>query len=180
VAFLAVVAFAVVPAAAGQRSAGIPEHGIFIVGKSIAGVGLGMTQKQVKAHWGSGYTVCTGSSLCTKKQPVWLFEYSQGEPLGVAVRFSNGKTVAVFTLGAVGVGSLSSGGGGGWETSLGLHMTDPISSIYTTYPAMTIDTQCEMYDALSEKHGGVTSSIYTSSGTVYGFALTAPGQAICQ
>jgi len=30
------------------------------------------------------------------------------------------------------------------------------------------------------RKGTITSSIYTASGVVYGFALTAPGEAICQ
>jgi hypothetical protein len=165
---------------AGPANAGvIPQHGVFIVGKSIAGVGLGFTQAQVKAHWGSGYTICTAKPLCSTTQPVWLFEYQIGEPLGVAVRFRNGKTVSVFTLGAVGVQPLSAGGGGGWKTAQGLHITDPVSNIYSFYSGATIQTNCILYGAISMKSDGVTSSFYTSSGTIYGFALTAPGEPIC-
>ncbi len=164
---------------AARASGSIPQHGVFVVGKTLAGVGLGMTPAQVKAHWGSYYHVCPPSAYCTAKEPVWLFEYSQGEPLGVGVRFLNGRTVAVFTLGAVGVNSLSAGGGGGWKTAEGLHITDPISELYTLYPKATIQTQCILYNAISMRQGGVTSSFYTASGTIYGFALTAPGQPVC-
>jgi len=112
-------------------------------------------------------------------QPVWLFEYHTGEPLGVAVRFRNGKTVFVFTLGAVGVNPLSAGSGGGWKTAEGLHITDPVSNIYSFYSAATISTQCVFYGAISMRQGDIISSFYTSSGTVYGFALTARGEPIC-
>jgi hypothetical protein len=182
-AFLVALALTFVPLASAHdaRAAGtIPRHGVFVVGQTLAGVGLGMTGVQVKQHWGSLYTLCTGSSYCTSKQPVWLFEYAIGEPLGVGAKFgANGKTVAVFTLGAVGVNSLASGGGGGWKTSDGLHITDPFSSIYTSYPAATIDTRCSGYEALSMRRGSVTSSFYISFGVIYGFALTAPGESVC-
>jgi len=182
-AVLIVLALAVAPAAGArpaQMSGTIPQHGIFVVGKTLAGVGLGYTQAQVKAHWGAGYTLCTLKPLCSATAPVWLFEYQTGEPLGVAVRFHNGKTVAVFTLGAVGVNSLSAGGGGGWKTAQGLGITDPVSNISSFYAAATIDTNCSFYDAISMRQGKVTSSFYTSSGTVYGFALTAQGEPVCQ
>ena len=179
---LAVPALALASAAAAEQAGAtgtIPQRGIFIVGKTLAGVGLGYTQAQVKTHWGAGYTLCTVKPLCTASQPVWLFEYHIGEPLGVAVRFRNGKTVSVFTLGAVGVQPLSAGGGGGWKTAEGLHITDPVSNIYSLYSNATIDTQCVYYGAISIKQPGVISSFYTASGTVYGFALTAPGEPIC-
>ena len=182
VSVLALVLAPVVGARPAREAAGIiPQHGIFVVGKTLAGVGLGMTQAQVKVHWGSGYTLCSAKPLCTVTSPVWLYEYQTGEPLGVAVRFNReGKTDAVFTLGAVGVNSLSVGGGGGWKTAEGLHITDPINDIYSFYAAATIDTNCSFYSAISMRQGGVTSSFYTSSGTIYGFALTAPGVSICQ
>ena len=117
--------------------------------------------------------------LCSAKAPVWLFLPPIGEPLGVGVRFRNGKTVAVFTLGTPGVNPLSAGGLGGWKTAQGLSMFDPVTAIYSLYPAAAISTQCLSYDALSMREGAVTSSFYISSGTVYGFALTAPNEPIC-
>ncbi len=176
------LAFAFAPEA-GARSthaAGVvPQHGIFVVDKTLAGVGLGYTQAQVKQHWGSQYTLCTALPLCSAKAPVWLFLPPIGEPLGVGVRFRNGKTVAVFTLGTPGVNPLSTGGLGGWKTKEGLSMFDPVSAIYSLYPAAAISTSCVLYEALSMRAGGVTSSFYISSGTVYGFALTASHEPIC-
>ena len=163
-----------------RASGVIPQHGVFVVGKTLAGVGLGYTQAQVKAHSGAGYTVCTAKPQCSPTGSVWLFVPRVGEPLGVGVRFRNGKTVAVFTLGTPGVNPISAGGGGGWKTAEGLGMFDSPSAIYSLYPAATISTNCIFYGALSMRQGGVTSSFYLSSGTVYGFALTAAGEPICE
>jgi len=173
---------AFVPAASArpEHTAGVvPQHGVFVVGKTLASVGLGYTQAQVKQHWGSQYRLCTAKPLCTLKAPVWFFLPPIGEPLGVGVRFRNGKTVAIFTLGTPGVNPLSAGGRGGWKTAEGLSMFDPVSTIYSEYPAATISTQCVLYNALSMRAGNVTSSFYISSGTVYGFALTAGNEPVC-
>ena len=149
----------------------IPTKGVFVPGVTLAGVSLGMTSTQVKQHWGPLYTLCTGSKYCTKAKPVWLFEYTHGEPLGVAAKFDiTGKTIAVFTLGAI----------AGWHTSEGLKMGDPISAIYSVYPQATLETKCIGFDALSFKRGKITTSFYTASGIVYGFAMTTVTEPICQ
>jgi hypothetical protein len=147
----------------------LPTRGIFVPGVSLAGVKLGFTQARVKAALGSNYRLCTiaNSSLC--KEPLWLYEYQRGEPLGVAVRFHNKIVTAVFTLGAI----------QGWKTSEGLKMYDPVSNIYSLYET-PIYSKCIGFEAFSMKKGGSLSSFYTASGVVYGFALTAPGEAICQ
>lgn len=157
----------------------VPQHGIFVVGKTLGGVGLGWTKAQVEKRWGLDPKICTSAPSCSKSQPVWLYVSTVGEPLGAGVRFRDGKTASVFTLGTPGVNSLSAGGGGGWKTPQGLSFFDPISEIYSLYPQATIDTTCNSYSAISMKQDGITSSFYTSSGTVYGFALNAPREPIC-
>src|SRR3954468_8091402 len=147
----------------------LPTRGIFVPGVSLAGVHLGFDQARVKAALGSNYRVCTVANTNLCKEPLWLYEYQRGEPLGVAVRFHNKKVTAVFTLGAI----------QGWKTSEGLKMYDPVSNIYSLYET-PIYSKCIGFEAFSMKKGGITSSFYTASGVVYGFALTAPGEAICQ
>jgi len=172
VSILVGLALALVPAA-GARSAAqagqLPTRGIFVPGVSLAGVHLGYTQAKVVAALGSNYRLCTvaTSNLC--KEPLWLYQYTRGEPLGVAVRFHNKIVSAVFTLGAI----------QGWKTSDGLKMYDPVSNIYSFYET-PIYTKCIGFEAFSMRKGSITSSFYTASGVVYGFALTAPGEAICQ
>ena len=165
---LAVVPFA--QAGPAQSAGQLPTRGIFVPGVSLAGIQLGFTQARVKAALGSNYRLCTTANsptLC--KEPLWLYEYQRGEPLGVAVRFHNAKVTAVFTLGAI----------QGWKTREGLKMYDPVSNIYSLYET-PIYTKCIGFEAFSMRKGTIVSSIYTASGVVYGFALTARGEAICQ
>jgi hypothetical protein len=154
-----------------HASGQLPTRGIFKPGQTLAGVGLGYTQDHVTAVLGKNYTICTtalAAVLC--KEPVLLFEYTRGEPLGVGVKFHNGKVVAIFTLGAI----------QGWKTIDGLKMYYPVSNIYTIYPAATIYSKCIGFEAFSMRSGNVTSSFYQASGVIYGFALTAPSESPCQ
>jgi hypothetical protein len=170
---LLAIALVVVPAGVAKDahvSGQLPARGIFVPGFSLAGVHLGFTQARVKAVLGSNYRPCTtemSPSLC--KEPLWLFQYTRGEPLGVGIKFHNNKVSAIFTLGAI----------QGWKTKEGLKMYDPVSNIYSFYE-VPIYTKCIGFEAFSARNGTTTSSIYTASGVVYGFALTAPGEAICQ
>ena len=173
VALLLSLALALTPHAYAQnaRASKLPAHGIFFVGVKLAGVKLGFTQTQVTTVLGKNYTLCTpanSGNLC--KEPVMLYEYARGEPLGLAVRLHKGKVGAVFTLGAV----------PGWKTVEGLKIYDAVTNIYKLYPAATTYTKCVGFEALSMKKGSVTSSFYTASGVVYGFALTAATEKVCQ
>ena len=167
------LAFGPTPHAQAQkaRASGLPAHGIVSPGVKLAGIKLGFTQTQVTAVLGKNYTLCTpanSANLC--KEPVLLYEYTRGEPLGLAVRLHKGRVGAVFTLGAV----------PGWKTPTGLKIYDEVTKIYKLYPAATTYTKCVGFEAISMKKGSVTSSFYTASGVVYGFALTAASEKICQ
>jgi hypothetical protein len=170
VSLLLLLSAALAPGAGAKTAGQLPTRGVLVPGVSLAGVHLGFTQAKVKAALGSNYRPCTtqmAPSLC--KEPLWLYEYTRGEPLGVAVRFHNNRVSAVFTLGAI----------QGWKTTDGLKMYDPVSNIYSFYET-PIYTKCIGFEAFSMRKGTVTTSFYTASGVVYGFALTAPGEAICQ
>jgi hypothetical protein len=143
-----------------------PTKGIVVPGKTIGGIGLGMTEAQVKLRWGSNFVVCQG---CDPKLAVWLFEYRGPEPLGAAVKFSTtGKVVAVFTLGSP----------VGWGVK-GVMMGDPVSNVYNLFDNPG-DANCIGYSALTVNGGGVVTSFYSASGVIYGYALTAPTQSPCQ
>ena len=153
VALLLSLALGLTPHADAQQkhaSGHLPAHGIFFVGTKLAGVKLGFTETQVTAILGRNFTLCTpanSGNLC--KEPVMLFEYTRGEPLGLAVRLHKGKVGAVFTLGAV----------AGWKTHEGLKIYDPVSNIYKLYPAAGLYTKCAGFEALSMKKGNVKSSV---------------------
>lgn len=152
----------------------LPTRGVLVPGVSLAGVKIGMSQTQVKRVLGNNIHACTSDVSLLCKEPTWLFEYTRGEPLGIAVKFhtvkgGQPKVSAIFTLGAI----------AGWKTKEGLKIGDPISNIYNFYAA-PIDTLCVGFEAFSAKQGTVTTSFYTADGIVYGFALTTAPEKICQ
>jgi hypothetical protein len=174
---LAASTAAALPAAQERRSA-VPRTGLFVVGKSLAGVSLGHTPEQVRKRLGSNFVVCP-QDVCKDKKQTWLYYLPAdpsrlrldpvASPVGMAVRFKNNKAYAVFTLGAV----------LGWKSSQGIKIADPTSRIYEFY-GNTATTDCIGYQALSLRTGSNVSSFYLTGGVVYGFALTAPGVPVCQ
>ena len=151
-------------AAQARSSAHFPTRGIVVPGVSFAGIKLGDTEQHVQAVWGSNFTTCP---YC--KDTTWLYVYRGAEPLGAAVRFRNNKIVAIFSLGSP----------AGWKTDKGLFMGDPISNVYNFY-GQTGTTRCIGFDALTVRIGSSTTAFYSAAGVVYGFALIAPGQTVCQ
>jgi hypothetical protein len=157
------LAVAIFAGAAHARSSNFPTKGKVVPGKTIAGVGLSDTETTVQHKWGHNYKVC---AYC--KTTTWFYEYATGEPLGAAVKFQNNKVVAVFTLGSP----------AGWGVQ-GAMMGDPVSNVYNLF-GNTGTVNCIGYDALTVRIGPTTMSFYSASGTIYGFAITAPTQPACQ
>jgi hypothetical protein len=150
---------------AGQAHASnFPSRGKVVPGKNIGGISLGMTETQVKAHWGRNYVI----GPLIRGYTTWLYEYKGAEPLGAAVKFQNNKVVAVFTLGSP----------AGWGLS-GAMMGDPISNVYNLFGS-TGQANCIGYAALTVRIGTATTSFYSASGVIYGYALTASSQPACQ
>jgi hypothetical protein len=81
---------------------------------------------------------------------------------------TSGTVVAVFTLGSP----------LGWGLK-GVMMYDPVSNVYNLY-GNPGTANCIGYSALTVKIGDSTTSFYSSSGVIYGFALTAASQSPCQ
>jgi hypothetical protein len=168
VAALAVVPQAIaVPSKATKAEAKfLPARGVLHPGKSLAGVKLGMTMKQVTDLWGKNYKVCVPRRICP--YPTWYYIYPKGEPLGASVRFRQGKVVTIFTLGSP----------TGWRTAEGLLMGEQIDRINQLYGKLTWSV-CIGYGAMSMRTADAVTSIYTTGESVYGFALSRPGEPVC-
>ncbi|HUY70881.1 MAG TPA: hypothetical protein VMV08_01465 [Gaiellaceae bacterium] len=187
----AVLALVSHSASTASHSANFPSKGNVVPGHTIGGIGLGMTEAQVKLRWGHNYTICTGCG----HDLTWLYEYPGGEPLGAAVKFNlpntapptgkpskttskaaaaaaaaaaAGKVVSVFTLGSP----------AGWGVK-GAMMFDPVSNVYNIF-GNPGTANCVGYTALTIRIGSNTMSFYSASGVIYGFALTVPSQSPCQ
>jgi hypothetical protein len=144
---------------------GLPLHGVLTPGVSLAGIHVGDSIAKVKSVWGSGYKICPDC-----KGTYWYYIYGHGEPLGAAVKFSKtGRVVAVFTLGSP----------TGWRTAEGLRMGEQIDQVTRIYGQVGWHA-CIGYGAMSMRNGNTVTSIYTTGEAVYGFAITAPAESICQ
>ena len=153
------------PLALGAREASLPPVGVLTPGVSLGGVHVGDTAAAVRRTWGSRYRVCKECDAV-----VWYYLYPRGEPLGAAVKFGRtGRVVAVFTLGSP----------TGWRTREGLLVGEGIGRIPTLYGALAWH-RCIGYAAMSMRKGDIVTSIYTTGEVVYGFALTAPTEPVCQ
>jgi hypothetical protein len=155
-----------VPAAsaAPDAAATLPARGVLAPGKSLGGLELGGTPAQVRARWGTRYTLCT---VC--RRTTWLYSYRGSGTTGAAVSFRAGKVVAVFTIGVP----------RGWRTSRGVALGDPATKVHSVYGALPW-SRCIGYGAVSIRRPGVVASIYTYGDSVYGFALTLPSEPVCQ
>ena len=67
----------------------------------------------------------------------------------------------------------------GWRTQEGLRLGEGIERAQELYGGLAWKA-CIGYQALSMRRAGVVTSIYASGESVYGFALTRPGDPICR
>jgi hypothetical protein len=154
-------------------SAGVtlPLRGVLVPGKSLAGVRLGDSVNTVTSAWGKRYRVCATCNERTSGRKTWFYTYlTNAQSLGAAVTFGKqGKVVAVFTLGSP----------AGWRTQEGLQLGEQIDRVQDLYGTLNWRV-CIGYGALSMRKPGIVTSIYTNGEAVYGFALTAPTEPVCQ
>jgi hypothetical protein len=151
-------------ASAGSTASNLPMHGVLHVGNNLAGVRIGDTNARVLKLWGANYQLCPDCN-----SPTWYYLYRSGEPLGAAVKFKAGKVVAAFTLGSP----------TGWRTAEGLQLGEEIGRAAQLYPALGW-RGCIGYGAMTKRVGNTVTSIYTTGEAVYGFAITAPAESVCQ
>jgi hypothetical protein len=162
---LAAVLLALLAPAAAASTRALPEFGVFVPGRSLAGIRLGDTGSSVAARFGRVHQPCT---LCDR--PTWLYTYPD-RGVGLAVSFdARRRVVAVFTLGAP----------AGWRSREGLPLGAPVQGIAELYGRDLRPTTCVGYVAWSRHGRNAVTSFYSDGDVVYGFALARPGEPICQ
>jgi hypothetical protein len=159
VALATVIAIAVIPASA----AAPPKHADFVPGKSLAGVSLGMTKKDVRAAWGTRHGVCR---RCPRQ--TWYFNYRPFTPEGAGVVFERGRVVQAFTVWRP----------AGWRTPEGLVLAAPVSDVSRYYGSLD-RRQCTFYYALLQPGEHAQSVFYVFRDRLWGFGLTRPNASPC-
>ncbi len=149
--------------AVARHVATLPQRGVLVSGMSLAGVELGDSMAKVKALWGGRFTRC-GSC----EPAIWFYWYPPpADPQGAGVQFSQGRVVAVFTLGSP----------AGWHTETGIRVGQILDN--PTKPGSRWRS-CTGYSASSTlTTRDAVTSILTQGSAVYGFALTRPSVSPC-
>ncbi len=150
--------------AATHRVPGLPQRGVLVSGKSLAGVQLGDSMAKVKSLWGGRFTRCG-----TCKPAMWFYWYPPpADPQGAGVQFAKGRVVAVFTLGSP----------AGWRTETGIRVGQILNNPTESGSHWL---SCAGYSAKStETTPNAVTSILTQGAAVYGFALTRPSVSPCR
>ncbi len=156
-----VLAFAFALAVTAGASA--PRAGTFVPGQSLGGVGLGMTQTEVKGVWGTKFGRCRECA-----RPTWYFNYRPFEPHGVAAVFERGRAVHLFTVWRP----------EGWRTREGLALGANEAEITKRYGTLG-RRRCVGYDALVAPGRRAQSVFYVYRGALWAFGLTRPGASPC-
>ena len=159
----AVSAVALAAATAEADAARLPERGVFVPGRSLAGARLGMTKADVLRVWGKRHGVCRGCRRTT-----WYFNYRPFEPEGAGVVFRRGRVVRLFTVWQP----------AGWRTPGGLVLGDGAGRVTELYGNLA-RRRCSGYIALVSSRRRAQSVFYVYRGKLWGFGLARPRMSPC-
>jgi hypothetical protein len=160
----AILALLAAAALAAPAAAAPPRHGVLAPGKSLGGLRLGATPKQVKAAWGSRYGRCRNCLRTT-----WYFTYRRFKARGAAVQFRRGRVEAIFTLWAP----------RGWRTTRGLKIGDEATRVTALYGSLA-RMDCTGYYALVLPTRGGVNAFYVVNEKVFGFGLVSFQVPVCR
>lgn len=163
VAAVAVVVAAVAGLAVGPASAEPRAGGLFVPGRSLAGVELGMTRADVLATWGQRHGVCRDCD-----EPTWYFNELPFRPQGTGVVFEAGRVAHAFTVWKP----------EGWTTPEGLELGAPGGEIGENYGELT-ERRCSGYLALVREGARTDTAFYVYEDELWGFGLLRPGRSPC-
>jgi hypothetical protein len=132
-----------------------PRQGIFLAGKSLAGVRLGMTRAEVLRTWGTRHGVCRACARTT-----WYFNLRRFAPEGAGVVLERGRVVHAFTVWRP----------RGWRTLDGLVLGADASEL----EASLRKWRCVGYEARLATSRAAESVFYVYRDRVWGFGLIRP------
>lgn len=142
----------------------LPQEGVLVPGRSLAGVELGAPEADVRAAWGPRAGVCRG---CPRR--TLYFTYSAFDEVGVAAEFVRGRAVALYTLWSP----------AGWRTDRGVRLGDDELSVTGAY-RRTLRTECAHYFARSFRRGRVVTAFWFSDEFLWAFGIQRPSISLCR
>jgi hypothetical protein len=142
-------------ALAGTAAAALPPTGVFVPGRSLAGIRLGESASSVRASLGAHGTCLN----CTT--PTWYFNYHRFERRGLAVELTRGLVSAVYTLWQP----------AGWRSTNGLRLGVREARLTSSTKQLVTVVCSGGYDARVQDSAAARSVYYVSQGRLWGFGL---------
>jgi hypothetical protein len=133
----------------------LPSAGKLVPGRSLAGIRIGETQRQVSAALGRSHGVCTACSVRT-----WYFNVRAFDQHGLGVEFTRGRVSAVYTIWQP----------DGWTGPNGLALGATQAQVQATAGAL-FQVTCTGYDAWVHDLKAVRTVYYILNGNLWGFGL---------
>jgi hypothetical protein len=155
---------AILAAGAGAAAADPPDAGVLVLGRSLGGVGLGMTVGQVEARWGHASRRCRS---CPR--PTLLFNSVPFRPEGAAVELAAGRVSAVYTLWAP----------AGWHTAEGVQVGESATEATAVYGPLG-RVRCKGYYGLTIRSAHAVNVVYVVGTDVWGLGLLRRGANVCR
>lgn len=140
---------------AARASAGLPQAGTLVPGRSLGGVHLGESSRAVRAALGRGFGHCTDCA-----RPTWYFTYTPFDAHGLAVEFVHRRVSAVYTLSQP----------AGWHTTNGLRLGATPLQVHRRAGALQTIT-CAGYTALVADAPRTRTAYYIFDGRLWAFGL---------
>jgi hypothetical protein len=134
--------------------AGLPRDGKLVPGRSLAGIRIGETQREVAKALGA-HGVCSQCAV-----PTWYFNVQPFDQHGLGVEFTRGRVSAVYTLWQP----------DGWTGPEGLTLGAAQAQVDATAGAL-FQVTCTGYDAWVNDRKTVRTAYYVLNGNLWGFGL---------
>ena len=149
---------------AATAAASLPKAGVLVPGRSLGGVRLGESPRDVRATLGTFYGTCRG---CPR--PTWYFTYAPFAKQGLAVELTGGQVSGVYTLWRP----------PGWHGPHKLGFGTSVLAVHRlTRTSRTVT--CHGYVALARDSPEARTAYYLFDGRLWGFGLFRRGTSPCR
>ena len=144
--------------------AALPQTGTLVPGRSLAGVRLGETPRQVRALLGGSYGLCRGCARTT-----WYYNLQPFDAHGLGVEFTRGRVSAVYTIMQP----------PGWIGPRNLVLGAAEGEVTTAVGALVVVT-CPGYSAWVADTKSARTAYYLVNSILWGFGLMRPRADPCR